>query len=75
MDFAIENTPIIPYIEVAFPFMGWLSFLFLDDFEGNADISVAIKSGSTVCHFYSSGEEKPSIVCHHTGGEYVTHEW
>ena len=28
--------------------MGWLSFLFLDDFEGNAKISVAIKSGSRV---------------------------
>ena len=27
-----------------------LSFLFLDDFEGNANISVAIKSGFTV-HF------------------------
>ena len=26
-----------------------LSFLFLDDFEGNANTSVAIKSGSTVC--------------------------
>ena len=26
-----------------------LSFLYLHDFEGNADISVAIKSGSTVC--------------------------
>ena len=25
-----------------------LSFLFLDDFEGNANISIAIKSGSTV---------------------------
>ena len=25
-----------------------LSFLFLDDFEGNTNISVAIKSGSTV---------------------------
>ena len=25
-----------------------LQFSFLDDFEGNADISVAIKSGSTV---------------------------
>ena len=24
-----------------------ISFLFLDDFEGNANISVAIKSGST----------------------------
>ena len=38
--------PIIHYIEVVFPFMGSLSFLF--DFEGNANISVAIKSGSTV---------------------------
>ena len=28
-----------------------LSFLFLDDFEGNANISVAIKSGSTVHTF------------------------
>ena len=28
-----------------------LSFLFLDDFEGNANISVAIKSGSTVINF------------------------
>ena len=27
--------------------MGLLSFLILDDFEGNANISVAIKSGST----------------------------
>ena len=26
----------------------WLSFLFLDDFEGHADVSVAIKSDSTV---------------------------
>ena len=26
-----------------------LSFLFLDNFEGSANISVAIKSGSTVC--------------------------
>ena len=28
-----------------------LSFLFLDDFEGNTNISVAIKSGSTVLSF------------------------
>ena len=28
--------------------MGSLSFLFLDDLEGNANIYVAIKSGSTV---------------------------
>ena len=40
--------PIIPYIGVVFPFMGSLSFLFLVDFEGNAAISVAIKSSSTV---------------------------
>ena len=26
----------------------WLSFLLIDDFEGNTEISVAIKSGSTV---------------------------
>ena len=28
-----------------------LSFLFFDDFEGNANIQVAIKSGSTVFAF------------------------
>ena len=28
--------------------MGSLPFLFVDDFEGSANISVAIKSGSTV---------------------------
>ena len=27
-----------------------LSFLFLDDFEGNTNISVAIKSGSTILY-------------------------
>ena len=32
-----------------------LSFIFLDDFEGNANISVAIKSGSTVIHCNLSG--------------------
>ena len=30
------------------PIYGSLSFLFLDDFEGNAHITVAIKYGSTV---------------------------
>ena len=30
------------------PIVRPLSFLFLDDFEGNANISAAIKSGSTV---------------------------
>ena len=28
-----------------------ISFLFLDDYEGNANISVAIKSGSTVVSY------------------------
>ena len=32
----------------------WLSSLFLDDFEGNANIPVAIKSGSTVCKCYTT---------------------
>ena len=45
--------PIIPYLGVCPPIYGTaiirsLSFLFLDDFEGNANISVAIESGSTV---------------------------
>ena len=48
LEFAIEITPSIPYIGVVFPFMGLLSFLFLDGFEGNTNISVPIKSGSTV---------------------------
>ena len=42
---------IIPFIEVVFPFMESLSFLFLDDFERNANISVTIKSGSTISKF------------------------
>ena len=50
--------PIIPYIRVVFPFMGSLSLdrysLFVDDFERNANISIAIKSGSTVLHFAST---------------------
>ena len=32
--------PIIPYIGVVFPFMTSLSSLFLDNFEGNANISL-----------------------------------
>ena len=36
----------LPIYEIAI--VRSLSFLFLDDFEGNANISVAIKSGSTV---------------------------
>ena len=31
-----------------------LSFLFLDDFERSASISVAIKSGTTVLQYYST---------------------
>ena len=40
--------PIITYIGIVLSFMGSLPFLFVDDFEGSANISVAIKSGSTV---------------------------
>ena len=36
-----------------------LSFLFLDDFEGNVNISIAIKSGSTV-----AGMSQPSSRVH-----------
>ena len=41
--FALVIMPTIPYIGVVFPFIGLLSldrynFLFLDDFEGNANI-------------------------------------
>ena len=46
--FATEIIPIIPYKGVVFPFMGSLSGLFLDALEGNANISAAIKSSSTV---------------------------
>ena len=52
LEFAVEIIPIIPYIGIVFPFIGSLSLLFLDDFEGNANISVAIKSGSTVIKFW-----------------------
>ena len=48
MEFIIETIPIIPHIGVVFPLFGWLSFLFLGEFEGNTNISVAVKSGSTV---------------------------
>ena len=40
--------PIISYTGVVFPFVGSPSFWFLDNFEENANISVAIKSSSTV---------------------------
>ena len=44
---------ILPFIGVVFSFFGVpifrsLSFLYIDQFEGNADISAAIKSGSAV---------------------------
>ena len=48
LEFAVEITPIISYIGVVFPFMGLISFLFLDDFEENGNISVAIESGFAV---------------------------
>ena len=51
LEFAVEITPIALYIGSVFPFMGSLSFLFLDDFEGNANISVVIKSSSTIVDF------------------------
>ena len=49
-------TPIIPCIGVIFSFMGiavvrLLLCLFHDYFEGNTNISIAIKYGSTVLHF------------------------
>ena len=47
LEFTIEIMAIIPYMGVVFSFIGLLSldllsFLFLDYFEGNANISVAI---------------------------------
>ena len=48
MEFAIEITSDIPYIGVVFLFIKLLSFLGLDNFEGNTNICVAIKLGSTV---------------------------
>ena len=50
-DYTIEIMPIIAYIGVVFPFVVYLllsTFWFLNEFEGNANVSVAIKSGSTV---------------------------
>ena len=44
----MEITLIITFIGVVFSFMESLSFLFLSEFEANANISVAVKSGSTV---------------------------
>ena len=47
----------------------FISFLFLDDFVENADISVAIKSGSTVtlntmhCRYTISLESTKGQVC------------
>ena len=38
-----------------------LSFLFLDDFEGNANTSVTIKSGSTVANRLVARRELRSI--------------
>ena len=58
-----RNDTLIPYVGVVFPFIGLLSlsrslsFLFLHDFEGTANISVAIKSGSTVVTYGSYPED------------------
>ena len=38
-----------------------LSFLFLDDFKGNANISVAIRSGSTVLRYRALVVLKPVV--------------
>ena len=50
LEFTIEVTPTIPYIRDVFLSIVSLSFWFFDDFEGNANISVTIKSGSTVAY-------------------------
>ena len=52
LKFPIEIIPIIPYIGVVFSFMGSPSYLFPEDFIGNANICVAIKSSSMVCCYY-----------------------
>ena len=44
----MEITLIVIYIGVVFSFIGLLSFSLFDDFEEITNISVAIKSGSTV---------------------------
>ena len=51
LEFTVEIMSTTPYIGVVFPFMRLLSFLFLDDFEGNVNVSVTINSSSTVCPF------------------------
>ena len=52
LEFAVEVISIISSIGVVFPFIRLLSFLFLDNFEGNANISVSIKSGWHFLLFY-----------------------
>ena len=58
LEFTIKSSLIISYIGVVFSFMRSLSFLFLDDYEGDANISVRIKSGSTVFHL-----SEVSVIC------------
>ena len=40
-------TPVLPYIGVVFPLLGPPPFLFLDEFEGSSNVSIAIKCSST----------------------------
>ena len=54
--------PIIPHIGVVFSYMRSLSldryhFLFLDNFEGNTNISVTIKSASMVYHNFLTNRQ------------------
>ena len=51
--------PVIPYIGVVFSFMRSLSFLFLDDFEENPNIYVAMKSGFTICWLVCTHLQSP----------------
>ena len=53
LDFTVENIPSMPYMGVVLPFIRSLLFLFLAHFHENTNISVAIKSGSTVWESHS----------------------
>ena len=46
LHYTAETTHFISFVGVAFPFLGLLSFLFLE-FKSSAKISVAVKSGYT----------------------------
>ena len=57
---------VIPFIGVVFSFLGSLSFLFLDEFEGNANMSVAIKSSSTRRYVSDMWDTAPRSNCSKT---------